>query len=218
MFKSLSLVLGFVLNFAPAAAFAVEPREVTWADLAPPAAAIDNPFERLTPGQMDALRLILRHETRPTPTSAPEAALRVQELRDTLAKDGVDVDALFQARLDIIAHRQAAASRVNEGVLGAPVRMAGFVLPLSFEGERATEFLLVPTVGACIHTPPPAPNQVVHVVYPEGVEVTGLFTPVWINGALVAQSSRPTVRFSDGQAPVSVSYMMTADIVDYFSD
>ena len=36
------------------------------------------------------------------------------------------------------------------------------------------QFLLVPYVGACIHVPPPPPNQIVYVTSEDGVEVDGM--------------------------------------------
>jgi hypothetical protein len=56
----------------------------------------------------------------------------------------------------------------------------------------------------------------VHVVYPQGIEVNGLFAPVWITGTMVAQSSVQDVGYADGQAPVSVSYSMQPQLVDQY--
>jgi hypothetical protein len=65
---------------------------------------------------------------------------------------------------------------------GKRVRLAGFVVPLDFSETRVQEFLLVPYIGACIHVPPPPPNQIVYVTSEEGVEVDGMFEPVWVTG------------------------------------
>jgi uncharacterized protein len=65
---------------------------------------------------------------------------------------------------------------------GERVRLAGFVVPLDFSETRVQEFLLVPYIGACIHVPPPPPNQIVYVTSEEGVEVDGMFEPVWVTG------------------------------------
>ncbi len=47
---------------------------------------------------------------------------------------------------------------------GQRVKIPGFVVPLeSDEGGKMTEFFLVPYFGACIHVPPPPPNQIVYV-------------------------------------------------------
>ncbi|WP_411234094.1 DUF3299 domain-containing protein [Marivita sp. S0852] len=205
-----------LLAALPAAAGAEDARQIGWATLAPPAPEIENPFERLTPAQMDSLRLILRAETRAEATGDDSEIDRARELRQSLTADGIDADALFAARVKIMETRQQAASRVNQDLVGTHVRMPGYVLPLAFEGRKAVEFLLVPTVGACVHTPPPPANQVVHVHYPEGIEVTGLFNPVWIDGVMQAESAQVTVGYVDGRAPVSVSYAMQPKHVEAY--
>ena len=101
-----------------------------------------------------------------------------------------------------------AATAVNEQLLGKLVRLPGYVLPLEVKDYKAVEFLLVPTVGACIHTPPPPANQLVHVRYPQGLEVKGMYQPVWIQGHLGQQQSVQSVRYVDGSARIEVSYFM----------
>ncbi|GAA4893634.1 DUF3299 domain-containing protein [Ferrimonas pelagia] len=67
---------------------------------------------------------------------------------------------------------------------GQQIRLPGFIVPLSHDDTRVTEFLLVPTYGACIHMPPPPPNQLLHVHYPDGIEVQDLQQAVWIYGQI----------------------------------
>lgn len=67
---------------------------------------------------------------------------------------------------------------------GLRVRLPGYLIPLEFDGTGATEFLLVPFVGACIHVPPPPPNQIVHVTTAKPHQVQGLFEPVYAVGTL----------------------------------
>ena len=71
-------------------------------------------------------------------------------------------------------------------------------------------------VAVSVALPPPPPNQIVHVSYPEGIEVNGLFTPVWITGTMMAQSSVQKVGYSDGQKDVSVSYTMRPNRVEKY--
>jgi hypothetical protein len=214
MFARLVLILS--LAVPPGLAMAADPQEISWHMLAPPAAVIENPFENLTDDQMNALRQILRFEALAEQSYEVSFTTQAQALREQLAKDGLDVDGLFAARLAIMKKREAAASGVNEDILDKSVRMPGYVLPLEFKDRKVVEFLLVPTVGACIHTPPPPPNQIVHVSYPEGIEVNGLFTPVWITGTMMAQSSVQKVGYSDGQTDVSVSYTMRPNRVEKY--
>lgn len=47
---------------------------------------------------------------------------------------------------------------------GESIRIAGYLVPLEYnEKKLISEFLLVPYYGACIHTPPPPANQIIHV-------------------------------------------------------
>jgi uncharacterized protein len=67
---------------------------------------------------------------------------------------------------------------------GRRVRIAGYLVPIGFDGVGVREFLLVPYVGACIHVPPPPPNQVVLVRSERRVPVRDQFEPVLVTGTL----------------------------------
>jgi hypothetical protein len=65
------------------------------------------------------------------------------------------------------------------------VELPGFVVPLTYNAEEAvTEFFLVPYFGACIHMPPPPPNQIIFVSYPEGIPLASIFEPYTVQGTL----------------------------------
>jgi hypothetical protein len=65
------------------------------------------------------------------------------------------------------------------------VRLPGFIVPLAYnDEEEVIEFFLVPYFGACIHVPPPPPNQIVFVSYPQGLRLDALFEPFDIAGKL----------------------------------
>lgn len=70
---------------------------------------------------------------------------------------------------------------------GLLVKLPGYALPLEMENVGVTEFLLVPYIGACIHVPPPPPNQMVLVKLSEPFVFNGLFEPVWASGTLEAR-------------------------------
>ena len=68
---------------------------------------------------------------------------------------------------------------------GKKVRMPGFVVPLDDADEEGAEFLLVPYYGACVHTPPPPPNQMAFVTMTNKKPVKlALFDAVWMEGTL----------------------------------
>ena len=89
---------------------------------------------------------------------------------------------------------------------GERVRLPGYVLPLDFAGTSIQEFLLVPYVGACIHVPPPPPNQIVYVTIEEGIEVRGMFEPVWVTGTF------DTASISNELA--DIGYRIEAELVE----
>ncbi len=68
---------------------------------------------------------------------------------------------------------------------GKIVKLPGFVVPLEMDAKAIQEFLLVPYFGACIHTPPPPPNQTVYVVIDKMHAYHGqLFDTVWVTGTI----------------------------------
>ena len=73
---------------------------------------------------------------------------------------------------------------------GQQVKLPGYIVPLEVSEEgRTTEFLLVPYYGACIHVPPPPPNQIVHIFSEMGVRVEDLYQPYWIEGKMQVRAS-----------------------------
>jgi uncharacterized protein len=67
---------------------------------------------------------------------------------------------------------------------GAAVRLPGYVVPLEQTKDGLTEFLLVPYYGACIHTPPPPANQIVHVSSRTPMKGFQSMSAVWVKGVL----------------------------------
>ena len=81
-------------------------------------------------------------------------------------------------------YQQALVSnRVIDEMDGQAIRIPGFIVALEFDDEQTiTQFFLVPFFGACIHVPPPPPNQIIFVDYPEGFKVDNLYEPIWVSG------------------------------------
>jgi hypothetical protein len=67
---------------------------------------------------------------------------------------------------------------------GTGVRLPGYVVPLEEVQGELKEFLLVPYFGACIHSPPPPANQIVHVIAPQPVKGVRTMDAVWVSGTL----------------------------------
>ncbi|MDO7083648.1 DUF3299 domain-containing protein [Pseudocolwellia sp. AS88] len=80
------------------------------------------------------------------------------------------------------------STRIIEAMDGRNIRIPGFIVPIEFIGEKkVASFFLVPYFGACLHLPPPPPNQIIYVVSEEGITLESLYEPVWISGKLSTQ-------------------------------
>jgi len=68
---------------------------------------------------------------------------------------------------------------------GAIIRIGGYPVPLETNAKgEVTEFFLVPYPGACIHVPPPPPNQLIWVQSKKPFAVENIYYPIWVTGEL----------------------------------
>lgn len=100
---------------------------------------------------------------------------------------------------------------VESSLRGQRIRIAGFMVPLERQGDLVKEFLLVPYFGACIHTPPPPANQIIHVFPAKPLKNAQTMDAVWVSGTLDLDRS-------DSHSPFGVSgYMMRGDVVEPYT-
>lgn len=78
---------------------------------------------------------------------------------------------------------------INSAMAGAAIRIPGYVVPLDETRGGLKAFLLVPYFGACIHSPPPPSNQIVHVVAISPMKGLRSMDAVWVSGTLHAVRS-----------------------------
>jgi len=84
------------------------------------------------------------------------------------------------------SYQQALIStRVISELDGNNIRLAGYLVPLDFDDKQhATTFFAVLWFSACLHLPPPPPNQIILVHSDQGVPINDLDTPYWLSGEL----------------------------------
>ena len=69
------------------------------------------------------------------------------------------------------------------------VRIPGYTVPFEYGANaEIKEFLLVPYYGACLHAPPPPPNQTVFAITDEPIKLKDLAQAVWIEGTMFTQT------------------------------
>ena len=76
---------------------------------------------------------------------------------------------------------------VNDNMQGVVGRLPGYIVPLEESAKGLKEFLLVPYYGACIHSPPPPANQIVHVLLKQPIKGYKSMDTVWVYGAIQVQ-------------------------------
>jgi len=76
------------------------------------------------------------------------------------------------------------ATKLNPSLDGAYIKMPGYIIPMELNADGVKTFVLVPYVGACLHVPPPPPNQLVFVTAETPWPSEDLWEAVWVTGKM----------------------------------
>ena len=213
------IILGLLLSSLIQLSWAESSRELDWVDLEPQNMVIEDPFMALAPEQLADVAFILGIQERldeKDKTISQKALAQKQQLTEKLAKTGVDVEGLLAKRAELSRQYKIKEQLTVAELEGQMIRLPGYVLPLESKGKLITEFLLVPYVGACIHTPPPPPNQMLYVVIPEGFENNSMYEPVWVEGKISVQRLQKTLYLVDGDAQLDIGYKLQAKNISVY--
>ncbi|MCX8085895.1 MAG: DUF3299 domain-containing protein [Rhodocyclaceae bacterium] len=148
------------LAFAQAE-FRIGERLAGQASPSPPAGVIDLTWEALLPPNWHPRKPLEGVDLAALSDNDPQANALLEKLR-----------------------RELDRAPVVKALDGKRVRIAGFVVTLERNAQGITEFLLVPYYGACIHTPPPPANQIVHVLPKAPLSPEVAIFPVYVTGEL----------------------------------
>jgi len=136
----------------------------------------------------------------------------------SLETGGFDAEGIIREMTERDRLRRANDNKLVEALDGRRIQIAGYLLPIEFSGDKVVEFLLVAEDGACVHTPVPPLNQLIHVTSNEAFEIEGLFTPVVVSGVISTSSSQQSISYSDGVVDVVAGYSMLASRVEAFEN
>jgi hypothetical protein len=107
------------------------------------------------------------------------------------------------------AVQQSTAAPVNDALNGKLVKIPGFIVPLDVAKDgTVSEFFLVPYFGACIHVPPPPPNQIVYVTTKKGIALDSIYEAYWITGTMKMQLKTTQLG--------AAAYSLSADNVEIY--
>ncbi|UPR53072.1 DUF3299 domain-containing protein [Vibrio cyclitrophicus] len=190
--------------------FSSELIQLEWKDLKPKQTQNQTVLPELSYQQRLALQEVFTLSQYNDPKSVSDLAA----LKESLKTDGLDTDALLTLRAEYIESQQRMAETVTTEFNGKKVRIPGFLVPVEFSAPLvATEFLLVPVAGACIHMPPPPANQIVRISYPKGYKVETVQYPVWVEGVMSSKLETDNLYLVDGNTDVTMGYTMNASLV-----
>lgn len=211
-----STLLGLLVAVALAVpAWASPVQEIEWEDLSPPWNGPPNPIDELTPDQQKVFYdYLYARDLAKFQESQDDFRVTERHAMSIMRRKGVDADALMAKVEAYDREIEAHYEMLVEGLNGKTVKLAGYALPLDYQGTTIKEFLLVPYIGACIHTPPPPTNQIVHVQAAEGFESDEPFTPVWVTGRMSTTQSTQSLSFVDGTSDISVGYRLDASLIE----
>ena len=107
------------------------------------------------------------------------------------------------------ALQQSMNAPVNTELDGKLVKIPGFIVPLDVAKDgTVSEFFLVPYFGACIHVPPPPPNQIVYVTTPKGIALDSIYEAYWITGTMKMENKSTRLG--------AAAYSLSADKVEIY--
>lgn len=100
------------------------------------------------------------------------------------------------------------ATKLNDALIGAYVKLPGYIIPWDVSSAGVSSFILVPYVGACIHVPPPPANQLVFVTAKTPWPHNNLWEAVWVTGTMSHNLQTTDVAV--------IGYEMVADEMEVF--
>jgi hypothetical protein len=194
---------------------------LSWEDLVPTAPALEDPFRNLSYEDRAALDTVLqdrRYRRRGFFELGSERDNVALTREAELEAMGIEVERLEKANDALFQEIERRNQEVATNLDGTFVRLPGYALPLEMSDLGVTEMLLVPFVGACIHVPPPPPNQTVFVRMAKPYLVTSLYEPIWITGTLKIERASRALKLFDGETDIPVGYTLQAITIEPYQN
>ena len=179
---------------------------ISWESLRP----LQNQYQVLSPGNKALLSEIYAYE----------AVQKTRQL-SPMENDGYNQRVVLAEKFglnvrELLIQRTQQSNDIVPDLSINDIKLAGFLVPLEMEGLIGTQFILVPTAGACIHTPPPPVNQTSLVEFTEGHELQSLYTPVWVIGNIKTGAVDTSITLSDGNQDIQTGYVIDASDIELY--
>jgi hypothetical protein len=100
------------------------------------------------------------------------------------------------------------ASKLNDAFKDAYIKIPAYMIPIDQSLKGVTSFIMVPYVGACIHTPPPPPNQLIYGEISPAWKQDNLWDAVWVTGRISHEAQSTDV--------ADTGYTLKADKIEIY--
>ena len=197
-------------------------KPIQWSLLAPNGGKpFNDPFSRLTRDQLAQVGYVVRVQTQVAQEKASADgidAIKAAELSRQLKQQGVDIPWLV-GQLDSVRKMRgrsvdSLAQSIVESFNGRNVTLTGYVIPITVNKGRLTEFFLVPSVAACSHEAAPPRLQVVFVQSHGDILRPDKSVPVRVTGNIEARTRTAMLLNASGQTPIRSAYWIKSARVE----
>ena len=139
-----------------------------------------------------------------TPPLSPEAQQAAVELN--LRIDQMTETEVSNAMQKVEAEGNTLITELDD----KNIELEGYLVPLDFNAETVTDFVMVPYFGACLHVPAPPPNQTVFVKFREGLAMSefqeNFYYPYKVQGKIKVARTKTDL--------AEVGYQVTASDIE----
>lgn len=128
-------------------------------------------------------------------TQKNETKVQAAKVQSSKEKSGVLLskgrpEILMWSTLQLKESKKVEDQKKLKSIVGTLYRIPGFMIPLETAKDTTKEFLLVPSLPACAHVPPPPPSQTVHVKMNPGSRAKIAWDPIWVEGTVVVKEGQ----------------------------
>ncbi|MGE6648912.1 DUF3299 domain-containing protein [Shewanella colwelliana] len=182
---------------------------ITWQSLKP----VMTQYQSISPGNQALISEIYAYEV--VQRTRQLSAMEIDGYHQRIAlarKLGLNVRELLEQRDE----HALEGKNIVSSLAADNIALTGYLVPLAQQDVQRTRFILVPSAGACTHTPPPPVNQTILIDFPKGYELKTLYTRVMVKGDIEAKSHETLIALSDGNQKLKAGYLIRATDIELY--
>jgi len=212
--KKILMILCFCVSFVYSQGY----QTIEWDDLEGKVEAYEDPFKTLNEDVLYNLSIVYEVQNMDASQVDEELQNEMEEAKRFLDKEKIDIKYYFDQAEIIAKKREAESKLTNSSLNNRKIELSGFSLALGLNEGKIQEFLFVPYLGACIHSPAPPLNQILYVKSSKPVTVDDRYEPLTIKGTLQIKQNKNKLFLMDGEDEIQSGYVFLADEIKPYEE